>query len=48
MAGMQAIALAGDTFPGRGSSCVTLEMMATEEMAKIRAVLGTEVLDRAC
>jgi hypothetical protein len=48
MAGMGAIALASDEFPGRGSSCVTLEIMAAEEMAKVVSVLGTDVLNRDC
>jgi hypothetical protein len=41
---MQAIAVAGDDFPGRGIACTTLEIMAAEELAKVRAALGTEVL----
>ena len=48
MAGMGAIALASDEFPGRGSSCATLEVMAAEELGKVVAVLGTEVLNRDC
>jgi hypothetical protein len=45
---MQAIAVAGDDYPGRGSHCATLEIMAAEEMAKVTAVLGTDVLNRNC
>jgi hypothetical protein len=45
---MQAVAVAGDDFPGRGTTCTFLEIMAAEEMAKIWTVLGTEVLNRDC
>lgn len=48
MVAMQAIAAAGDDFPGRGVACEFLEIMAAEEMAKVKAALGTEVLDRDC
>jgi hypothetical protein len=45
---METIAVAGDMFPGRGTVCTTLGIMAAEEMAKARAALGTEVLNRDC
>ena len=48
MIAMQAIAIAGDDFPGRGSACTELEIMAAEEMAKVWVVLGNEVLNRDC
>ena len=48
MVAMQAIAVAGDDFPGRGNACTHLEIMAADEMAKVFAVLGTEVLNRDC
>jgi hypothetical protein len=36
------------TTPVRGSLCGTLGIMGTEQMAKVRAMLGTEVLNRDC
>jgi hypothetical protein len=48
MVAMQAIAVAGDKLPGRGSACTHLEIMAADEMAKVWAVLGAEVLNRNC
>jgi hypothetical protein len=44
MVAMQAIAVAGD----RGNACTHLEIMAADEMAKVWAVLGIEVLNRDC
>jgi hypothetical protein len=43
---MPAIVVAGDNFPGRGISCAVLEIMAAEEMVKVRAALGVEVMNR--
>jgi hypothetical protein len=45
---MQAVAVAGDDFPGRGNTCTFLEIMAAEEIAKVWVVLGNEVLNRDC
>lgn len=41
-------ARAGDEVPGLGDTCEYLEIMAAEEMAKVEAVVGTEVLTRDC
>jgi hypothetical protein len=41
--GAAAFSSPGDDFPGRGTTCTFLEIMAAEEMAKVWTVLGTEV-----
>lgn len=48
MVAMETIAVHGDKFPGRGTVCATLGIMAAEEMAKVRAALGTEVMNHEC
>ncbi|WP_428673815.1 hypothetical protein [Reyranella sp.] len=48
LTGMQSIARNADDGFDVGSVCEELELMAQEELGKITAVLGTEVLDRRC
>jgi hypothetical protein len=38
----------GDEGIDRGGVCEDLELMAQEEMGKVMAVLGTDVLNRDC
>ena len=49
MEAMQSVTAAGDDFQGNAAeTCGWLRMMAAEEMAKVKAALGTEVLNRDC
>ncbi|WP_428660451.1 hypothetical protein [Reyranella sp.] len=48
LTGMQTIARNADDGIDVGSICEDLELMAQEEMTKVMAVLGTEVLNRDC
>jgi len=45
---MQSIAHRADEGVAPGPFCEDLELMAQEELGKVAATLGTEVLDRAC
>jgi hypothetical protein len=46
MVAMEMIAVAGDKTPGHGTACATLGAIADEEMTKVRAALGAEVLNQ--
>lgn len=46
---MQAVAAAGDAFQGNAAgTCGWLHMMAADELRKMTAALGVEVLNRDC
>ncbi|WP_428665089.1 hypothetical protein [Reyranella sp.] len=45
---LQCVAAKADDGFSAGAICEDLELMAQEELTKVAAALGTDVLDRAC